>query len=117
VRAKPDLIPDCDVHGAPMYRDECRACALGLDDSRDVVVWRCAKKGCSRYFLGTVGYRSCVAAEDCAAPTRRCTREGAFLVVQRALGASICPVEGCTTLHTWHAPDHEPSEEFSAAAR
>jgi hypothetical protein len=36
VRAKPDLVPDCDVHGEPMYRDQCPASLLGLEGSRDV---------------------------------------------------------------------------------
>jgi hypothetical protein len=115
MRAKPDLIPDCDVHGTPMYRDQCRGWELGLTDGRDVVVWRCSHHDCGRYFLGTLGYCSCIPADDQAPPTPRCAREGAFLVVQRAWNLSICPVDGCPTKQPWHAPDHEMAEEFLAA--
>lgn len=116
MRAKPDLIPDCDVHGAPMYRDQCRGWELGLRDNRDVVVWRCAHQGCGRFFLGTLGYRSCCPGEDQTLPTPRCAREGAFLVVQRAWNLAICPVDGCPTRQPWHAPDLEMAEEPLAAA-
>lgn len=115
MKAKPDLIPDCDVHGTPMYRDQCRGWELGLKDGRDVVVWRCAESGCHRYFLGTLGYRSCDPIGDQGEPTPRCAREGAFLVVQRAWNVSICPVDGCATKQPWVAPGREVAEELTAA--
>jgi len=101
VRAKPDLVPDCDVHGEPMYRDECAASAVGLKGDREEVVWRCPHEECGRYFHGTVGYRSHVAIASRAIPTPRCEREGAFLVVQHTLGSYICPVAGCPMSAGW----------------
>lgn len=103
MRAKSDLVPDCDVHGEPMYRDECRASALGLDGSRDLHVWRCAREGCSRYFYGTVGYRYPNQTAGTAAGTPRCPREGGYLVVQRTLGSYICPVARCPNRKPWTA--------------
>lgn len=99
MRAKVDLVPDCDVHGEPMYRDECPASVLGLPGSRDVIVWRCAQQGCGRYFEGSVGYRHCPPVAG--TPTPRCLRDGAFLVVQRAVGLYLCPVAGCTNGQAW----------------
>jgi hypothetical protein len=104
MKAKPDLVPDCDVHGEPMYRDECAASVLGLEGSRDVIVWRCCHQGCGRYFHGTAGYRNCPPAADNGILTPRCAREGAFLIVQRTLGSYICPVAGCTKTEPWQAP-------------
>jgi len=104
MRAKPDLIPDCDVHGEPMFRDELPASELGLEGHRDVVFWRCLNKGCGRYFHGTVGYRDFPAAVSKRNPTVHCEREGAFLIVQRDLGSYICPVAGCTRVQEWRAP-------------
>src|SRR5512140_666456 len=101
MRAKLDLVPDCDVHGEPMYRDESPASALGLKGNRDVIVWRCARKECERYFHGTVGYRYCRGSSAPVTPTPHCEREAAFLVVQRALGSYICPVAGCSTTQEW----------------
>lgn len=103
MRSKPDLVPDCDVHGEPMYRDESPACALGLKGNRDVIVWRCAREGCGRYFHGTVGYRDCPWPSAAVTPTPHCEHEAAFLVVQRALGSYICPVAGCGTAQVWQA--------------
>ena len=78
MRAKPDLVPDCDVHGEPMYRDECAASALGLKGDREEVVWRCPHEECGRYFHGTVGYRSHVTIASRAIPTPRCERGGSL---------------------------------------
>jgi hypothetical protein len=103
MRAKPELVPDCDVHGEPMYRDESPAFALGLKGNRDVIVWRCAREGCGRYFHGTVGYRYCPRPSAPATPTPHCEHESAFLVVQRALGSYICPVDGCGTAQVWQS--------------
>jgi ClpX C4-type zinc finger len=103
MRSKPDLVPDCDVHGEPMYRDESPASALGLKGNRDVIVWRCAREGCGRYFHGTVGYRYCPRPSALVTPTPHCEHEAAFLVVQRALGSYICPVAGCSTAQVWQA--------------
>ena len=103
MRARPDLVPDCDVHGEPMYRDESPATALGLRGNRDVIVWRCAHEGCGRYFHGTVGYRYCPPSSVPASPTPHCERESAFLVVQRTLRSYICPVDGCSTAQAWQA--------------
>jgi len=103
MRSKPDLVPDCDVHGEPMYRDESPAFALGLKGNRDVIVWRCAREGCGRYFHGTVGYRYCPRPSPPVIPTPHCEHESAFLVVQRALGSYICPVAGCSTAQVWQA--------------
>lgn len=103
MRSKPDLVPDCDVHGEPMYRDESPASALGLKGNRDVIVWRCAREGCGRYFHGTVGYRYCPRPSAPVTPTPHCEHEAAFLVAQRALGSYICPVAGCSTAQTWQA--------------
>ena len=58
MRSKPDLVPDCDVHGEPMYLDEYRAFAMGLKGNRDVIVCRCTREGCGRYLHGTVVYGS-----------------------------------------------------------
>lgn len=79
MKPKPDLIPDCDIHGEPMYRDECPASALGLEGHRDLIVWRCAHKGCGRYFYGTVGYRYCMQMAGARGSTPQCPQEGAFL--------------------------------------
>lgn len=112
MRAKPELVPDCDVHGESMYRDECRASDLGLEGSRDIIVWRCAHPGCTRYFEGAVGYRNL--ASRASVMTPRCAREGAFLVTQRALSRYVCPVEGCANGQAWSdsksfdARDREP---------
>lgn len=103
MRAKLDLVPDCDVHGEPMYLDECSPSALGLEGVRDVIVWRCAHDGCGRYFLGTVGYRDCPGFVGKGVPTPRCRRESAFLVAQRALSLYVCPVGGCKTVQGWEA--------------
>jgi len=103
MRAKPDLVPDCDVHGEPMYRDESPASALGLKGNRDVIVWRCARKECERYFHGTVGYRYCPRSSAPVTPTPHCEHEKAFLVVQRALGSYICPVDDCGTAQVWQS--------------
>jgi ClpX C4-type zinc finger len=103
MRSKPDLVPDCDVHGEPMYRDESPACALGLKGNRDVIVWRCACEGCGRYFHGTVGYRDRPRSSAPVTPTPHCEHEAAFLVVQRGLGSYICPVAGCSTAQVWQA--------------
>jgi hypothetical protein len=99
MRAKPDLVPDCDVHGAPMCRVECSGAALGLGP-RDIYIWRCPEQGCNRYFYGSSGYGHVGCLHDPnLAP--QCMREGAYLVVQRRLGLYICPVVGCTTAEPW----------------
>ena len=108
MRAKPDLVPDCDVHGEPIYRDECAASALGLKGDREEVVWRCPYEECGRYFHGTVGYRSHVTIASRAIPTPRCEREGAFLVVQHTLGSYICPVAGCPMSAGWCVSKRPP---------
>lgn len=115
MRAKPDLIPDCDVDGEPMYKDECPASAIGLKERRDVYVWRCAREGCGRYFYGTLGYR--YSDKPGEIPTEQCPREGAFLVTQRALGSSICPVDGCKTAHVWHGAEPQPAIQEDSNAR
>ena len=112
VRAKPDLVPDCDVHGQPMYRDECPAGALGLPGTRDVIVWRCAHPGCARYFEGAVGYRRC--AHPDGSPTPRCARDRAFLVVQRAQRQYICPVAGCPNRQQWKGSSTVEAEPRNA---
>jgi len=104
VRAKPDLIPDCDVHGEPMVQDECPASLLGLEGSRDLLIWRCTRSGCGRYFHGTVGYRDAGSSAVVNTGAPKCAREGAFLVVQGALGVRICPVAGCHTVQKIQAP-------------
>ena len=101
MQAKPNLVPDCDIHGEPMYREECRASALGLDGSRDLHIWRCGREGCGRFFYGTVGYRYRNQTAGGATRTPRCPREGAYLVVKRAFGSYICPVAGCITTELW----------------
>lgn len=108
MKAKSDLVPDCDIHGEPMYLDERPASALGLAGNRDVITWRCAQPGCGRFFYGTVGYRYTPAAGTDAL-TPRCKMEGAFLVVQEILGSYICPVAGCKTVDAWQAAS-EPLE-------
>ncbi len=99
MRAKADLVPDCDVHGEPMYRADCPASVLGLKGSRDVTIWRCAHGGCSRFFEGAIGYRHMAAERGALTP--RCTREGAFLVAQGKLGKYVCPVAGCRSEEAW----------------
>jgi len=113
MRAKPDLIPDCDVHGEPMVRDELPASALGLEGRRDVVFWRCDHNGCGRYFHGTVGYRDFPAALGNRIPTLRCEREGAFLIVQSNLGSYICPVAGCSTVQEWLLESRQEAGEWA----
>jgi hypothetical protein len=117
MRAKPDLMPDCDIHGEPMYRDECPAQLLGLEGSRDLIIWRCSRTGCGRYFYGTVGYRSIGPATDPKPPTPQCDQERAFLVVQRDLGCYICPVTGCSTVQIWQAVRANPQLRHHHAAR
>ena len=112
MRAKADLVPDCDVHGETMSREECSAVSLGLPGSRDVIVWRCRHDGCGRYFEGGVGYRNISAAE--VTPGPRCARDRAFLVVQRALSRSICPVAGCTNEQPWDGSGPLETEVRSA---
>ena len=114
VRAKSGLVPDCDVHGEPMYLDERPASALGLEGDRDLIFWRCAREGCGRFFYGTVGYRYCPAVAGTGPSTPRCTREGAFLVAQQILGRYICPVAGCKTLQAWQA-DSKPATDATEA--
>lgn len=86
---------------------ECSPSVLGLAGDRDVIVWRCARDGCGRYFFGTVGYRNCPGFASKGVPTPRCRREGALLVVQRALSRYVCPVDGCKTAQAWQ-PSKEP---------
>jgi hypothetical protein len=117
MRAKPDLIPDCDIHGEPMYRDECPARALGLTGGRDLIVWRCCRHGCGRYFLGTVGYAHATPLACPVVPTPRCEREGAFLIVQRTLGAYICLVDGCSKTCVWQTVDENRQLRATAGAR
>lgn len=109
MRAKPELVPDCDVHGERMFRAECSPAALGLPGRRDVIVWRCAHEGCGRYFEGSVGYRDHLVAS--LAPTPRCVREGAFLVVQRTMCRYICPVAGCPHAQAWNGSGVLESED------
>ena len=104
MRAKPNLVPDCDVHGEPMFRDEYPASALGLEGRRDIIIWRCTREGCGRYFYGTVGYRDCPDIARTRTTTVRCREDGAYLVVQRARGSYICPVAGCTSIEPWQVP-------------
>ena len=104
MKAKSDLVPECDIHGDPMYLDECPASALGLEGDRDVIVWRCACAGCRRFFYGTVGYRHSPPSPGSIRPTPRCKRDGAYLVVQRDLAGYICPVAGCQTAQAWQLP-------------
>jgi hypothetical protein len=99
-----------------MYRDECRAADLGLVDSRDVIVWRCAHAGCGRYFLGTLGYQSYPPVAVAAEPTRRCARDGAFLVAQRSLRSYVCPVAGCATQLVMRAANRFVEEAPLAAS-
>lgn len=104
MRAKPDLTPDCDVHGEPMYKTECPASVLGMAKRTDITIWSCSRRGCQRYFHGTQGYRYLDLPKGEDAPTPRCANEGAYLVVQRALRSYICPVDGCTKKSAWQAP-------------
>ena len=87
-----------------MYRDERPAHVLGLEGSRDLLIWRCPRDGCGRYFYGTVGYGYCSDHIRTGAPSPRCTREDAFLVVQRALSLYICPVAGYKRVQVWQDP-------------
>jgi len=89
-----------------MYLDECPAWVLGLDGRRDLHVWCCAHQGCGRYFYGTVGYRYKPPTVNTDGRTVQCSREGAYLVAQRALGRYICPVSGCHESEPWPASDH-----------
>src|SRR5690349_14368474 len=82
-----------------MYLDERPASELGLAGSRDVIVWRCRRPGCGRYFEGAVGYRDARSGGRIANSTPRCPNDGAFLVAQQALEAYICPVARCATVH------------------
>ena len=84
-----------------MDREECPASILGLHGQRDILVWRCGHPGCGRYFYGTVGYRYNVQTAYSKGRTPQCTREGAFLVAQRALGLYVCPVAGCSGTEQW----------------
>jgi hypothetical protein len=104
VRAKTDLVPDCDLHGLPMYREQCRASALGFTDQRDIHIWRCVREGCGRYFYGTVGYRHLSQCASTPIETPRCVGDGAYLVAQRNLGLYICPIDGCTNAQPWTTP-------------
>ena len=117
MRAKPDLVPDCDLHREPMYRQECRPSELGLEGERDVIVWRCAHPGCGRYFLGTVGYQSYPPLAIASDPARRCARHGAFLVAQGAFGSFICPVAGCAVQHALSPSGPVSTERRFAAGR
>jgi hypothetical protein len=105
MRAKPDLTPDCDVHGEPMYKTECPASVLGMDKRTDITFWSCSHRGCSRYFHGTLGYRYLDLPKGAGSQTPRCSNEGAYMVVQRALGSYICPVAGCKKERAWQAPE------------
>src|SRR5947209_15651402 len=110
MRAKPGLVPDCDVHGEPMFRDECDARSLGLPGDRDIIMWRCARPGCGRVFEGAIGYVDC--PPHACSPTPQCAREGAFLVAQWAIGRYLCPVAGCTTEQAWNRSDaFQPKQE------
>src|SRR5690349_7580403 len=114
MRAKPDLVPDCDLHREPMYRQECRPGELGLEGTREVIVWRCAHAGCGRFFLGTVGYQSYPPIPVTADPSRRCARHGAFLVAQG--GSFICPVAGCETERALRPSRSLSGDEIFAAS-
>ena len=104
MRAKPNLVPDCDIHAEPMYRDECPSSALGLESGRDMIIWRCARTGCGRYFHGTFGYRW-INRTNSESPTPRCGREGAFLVAQHVRQSHVCPVDGCSTERPWESAE------------
>ena len=104
VRAKADLVPDCDLHGLPMYREQCPASALGFTDQRDRHIWRCGHEGCDRYFYGTVGYRHLNLCASTPIETPRCVGDGAYLVTQRNLGLYICPIDGCPNAQPWNTP-------------
>jgi hypothetical protein len=117
MRAKPDLAPDCDVHGEAMVRDERPALTLGLEGYRDELFWRCARDGCHRYFHGSLGYRDLSQVESNADnSTMRCERDGAFLVVQKVIGSYICPVAGCQSFHDWQMPERDSAERESRDA-
>ena len=105
MRAKPDLVPDCDVHGRAMRREEWPAAALGMNGNRDVLAWCCTLDGCGRFFHGAVGYQYRPPRAQEGLPTPRCDREGAFLVAQRDLESYICPVDGCYGAQLWEPAD------------
>ena len=105
MRAKSDLIPDCDVHGEPMFRQECAAASLGLEGGRDLYVWCCPRPDCERYFRGTVGYANKAQPPRMMERTPQCPEEGAFLVVQQGASEYICPVAGCKQHQPWHASE------------
>ena len=109
MRAKSGLVPDCDVHGEPMYLAECPGSVFGLAN-RDIHVWRCAREDCDRYFYGTVGYRYTMEANG-TAQAPRCASEGAFLVAQQSLGLYVCPVDGCNTIRPWMPREQASSRE------
>jgi len=115
MRAKPDLTPDCDVHGEPMCKIDYPSSALGMVKRTDITIWLCSHHGCQRYFYGTVGYRYLNLPKRAGAPTPQCSNEGAYLVVQRALGSYICPVAGCTKKSHWQAPKEQASRETVAS--
>ena len=107
MRAKSDLIPDCDVHGEPMVRDERPASALGLEGHREELFWRCAREGCGRYFHGSLGYRRLLPVDSNVCESLHCGRDGAFLVVQKSFGSYVCPVAGCQNTQNWRMPEHD----------
>jgi hypothetical protein len=97
-----------------MYKTECPASVLGMDKRTDITIWSCSHRGCQRYFHGTLGYRYIDLPNGAGSPTPRCSHEGAYLVVQRALGSYICPVAGCTKERAWQAAE-ENAVEVDAA--
>jgi hypothetical protein len=117
MKAKPDLVPDCDIHGEPMRREECPPHAVGIDEHRDLVLWVCTRVGCGRFFHGTVGYRYRNPIAETRPPTPRCQGEGAFLVVQGKRGVYICPVAGCPNIREWHSPSSPFGVQESAARK
>ena len=101
--AKPDLIPDCDVHGTPLTKTEYPGAEMGQQE--DVIeVWRCTRAGCRRLFYGDSGYGSLGGAAGAEEVKPQCPKHGAFLVVQAVHQTYVCPVDGCRETRPWPTP-------------
>jgi hypothetical protein len=83
---KPNLVPDCDVHGSPMERHGALTRnRLEEAQTRDVEVWRCQTSSCDRYFYEDVGYQTLKGAVATDEPSPACERHGTKMVVQSCL--------------------------------
>lgn len=101
---KPNLVPECDVHGSRMTRWVASTRnSLEEAQGREVEVWRCPTPSCDRYYYENVAYQTSKGAVGTDEPSPLCECHGTKMVVQSRLSQYICPVEGCGEQQQWPA--------------